>query len=65
MALMACMDIMLCRALYVYGVHCICVADMTRLGSVGSCECVALLMAGSSILAINGTAPGVLLRVCR
>jgi len=58
-------DIRLCRALHVNGALGGRVIDAARIGSIGSCEYTTLLIAGSSILAINGTAPGVLLRVWR
>ena len=41
------------------------VIDAARIGSSGSCANTTCWITGSSILAINGTAPGVLLRVWR
>ena len=41
------------------------VIDAARMGSDGSCEYITMLAACSSILVINGTAPGVLLCVWR
>ena len=64
-ALMACVDIMLCIALHENITLGGLIIDAARIGSVGSCEYTQLLIACSSILAINGTAPGVLLRVWR
>ena len=58
------MEIRLCRALHVNGTLGGRAIDAARIGSNGSCAYAMLWIPGSSILAIAGTAPGVLLRVC-
>ena len=62
---MACVEIRLCFALHVNLALGGLVIDAARMGSDGSCEYTTLLAACSSILVINGIAPGVLLRVWR
>ena len=62
-ALMAWVEISICRALHVNLTFGGLINDVVRIRSVGSCEYAAF--ACSSILVINGTAPGVLLRVWR
>ena len=59
------MEISLCRALHVNGTLGGLVIDAARIGSIGPCAYTTFWITGSSILAINGTEPGVLLRVCR
>ena len=61
---MACVEISLCCALHVNGTSGGLVIDAVMIGSIGLCAYAAFWMTGSSILIINGTAPGVLLRVC-
>ena len=63
-ALMACVEISLCCAVHVNGTLDGRVIDAARIGSVGSCAYTTFWVTGS-ILAIGGTAPGILLRVCR
>ena len=62
---MALVEIILCRALYAHGTLGGLVNDAARIGSSGLCAHTTCWITGSSILAINGTAPGVLLRVWR
>jgi len=57
-------EIRLCRVLHDHGTVGGRVIDAARIGSIGSCAYTTFWITGSSILAINGTAPGVLLRVC-
>ncbi len=64
-ALMAWVEIILLRALYAHGVVGGCIIDAVRIGSIGSCVNTTCWNTGSLILAINGTVPGVLLRVWR
>ena len=64
-ALMAWAEIRLCLALHVNLVSGGRVIEAARMGSDGSCKYTALLIVCVSILVINGTAPGVLLRVWR
>ena len=62
-ALMAWVEINLLRARYLHGVVGGCIIDAARIGSSGSCVYSTCWITGSSILAIAGTAPGVLFRV--
>ena len=62
---MAWVEIILCFALHVNLELCGLGIDAAMIVSVVSCEYSAVLIAWSSVLAINGTAPGVLLRVWR
>ena len=63
--LMAWVVTRLCCALHVHVTFGSRVIEAARIGSSRSCMYTTFWITGSSILAINGTAPGVLLRVCR
>ena len=54
----------MCRELHVNGTLSGLVIGAARIGSIGLCAYTTFWITGSSILAINGTAPGVLLCVC-
>ena len=64
-ALMAWAEIRLCRALHANGTLGGRVIEAARIGSIGPCAYTTFWITGSLILVVNGTVPGVLLRVCR